>query len=118
MRLSLLLLVPILLTAQDRTPPRGAGASTKSTGAYNLPAVSFHGTVKSISGKEIVIVSDEEQQITIHRTRKTKFLKDDKAIKPGDIAEGSLVTVDVTKAADLSLSAVNVFVNEAKPHHK
>jgi hypothetical protein len=118
MRVAVFVLVPFLLAAQYRTPRRAPGANTGSTGAYNLPAVTFHGTVKQISGKEIVIVSDEQQEITIHRTRKTKFLKSDKEIKPSDIPEGAAVTLDVTKAPDLSLLAVNVFVDAPKPAQK
>jgi hypothetical protein len=116
MRLAVLLIAPIILAAQYGNPRRTVGGrSTGSTGAYNLPAVTFHGTLKVISGKEIVIISDEQQEITIHRTRKTKFLKSDKEVKPGDIPAGAAVTLDVTKAPDLSLLAVNVFVDPAKP---
>ena len=118
MRLAVLLLMPCLLVAQYRTPRRATGANTNSTGAYNLPAVTFHGTLKVISGKEVVIISDEQQEIAIHRTRKTKFLKTDKEIKPGDIPAGAPVSVDVTKAPDQSLLAVNVFVDSPKPAQK
>ncbi len=109
MRLAMLLLLPCLVFAQYRTNRRivtGGG-----TGAYGGPAVTFHGSVKAISSKDIVIINEEQQEITIHRTRKTKFLKSDQEVKPATIAPGTAVTLDVTKAPDQSLLALNLFVD-------
>ena len=111
---ALLLVTGLLAGPQAERPRRAAVGNTTRTGAIDLPAVTFHGTVKVIAGKEIVIVAEGQQEITLHRTRKTKFLKGGAAVKPGDIPVGAAVTIDVTKAPDLSLLAVNVFVDPAK----
>ena len=112
------LLVPVLLPAQYGYPriPRTRGARpTANAGAYGGPAVTFHGKLKQISNKEVVIVSDEDQEIVLRRTHKTKFLKGDKEIKPADIPEGTALTLDVTKDPDMKPVALNVFVDQPKP---
>ncbi len=76
-----------------------------------MPAVTFHGKLKDLDNKELVIVSDDEQELTIYRTHKTKFLKDGKNIKPNAIPIGASLTLDVSHAPDLSLLAVNVLVD-------
>jgi hypothetical protein len=71
-------------------------------------AGSFHGKLKELNGKEITIETEEDQIVSIHRNRKTKFLKGTETIKPTDIDLESPITVDAIEEVDLSLTAVTV----------
>jgi hypothetical protein len=106
--------VPALLLAQYYPRPRrGIVPGTPNPGAYNV-AGSFHGKLKELTGKEITIETEDEQLVSIHRTRKTKFLKGTQTIKPSDIDLETMVTVDATEEVDLSLTAVSVTVDTPK----
>jgi len=106
--------VPALLLSQYYPRPRrGIIPGTPNPGAYNV-AGSFHGKLKELTGKEITIETEDEQLVSIHRTRKTKFLKGTQTIKPSDIDLETMVTVDATEEVDLSLTAVSVTVDTPK----
>ena len=106
--------VPALLLAQYYPRPRrGIVPGTPNPGAYNV-AGSFHGKLKELTGKEITIETEDEQLVSIHRTRKTKFLKGTQTIKPSDIDLETMVIVDATEEVDLSLTAVSVTVDTPK----
>jgi hypothetical protein len=112
--ISLGVVVPALLLAQYYPRPRrGIVPGTPNPGAYNV-AGSFHGKLKELTGKEITIETEDEQLVSIHRTRKTKFLKGTQTIKPSDIDLETMVTVDATEEVDLSLTAVSVTVDTPK----
>ena len=108
-------LLPVLLLAQyyPRARP-GRIPGTPNPGAYKDVAGSFHGKLKDLSSKEITIQTEDEQLVSIHRTRKTKFLKGTQTIKPSDIDLETMVTVDATEEVDLSLTAVSVTVDTPK----
>ena len=90
---------------------RRRSVATATAGPYNGPAVSFNGTVKSLTMKEIIIDLDsEEESLTLRRSGKTKFFKDDKEIKAADIPVGTHVTLDATRDGDQKLSALKVMV--------
>src|SRR5581483_1223185 len=96
--------LPALLMAQYY-PHYG----TPKPGTYKGVAGSFHGKLKDLSSKEIAIQTDDDQTVTIHRTRKTKFFKGDRSIQASAIELGSVVTVEAKEEpADLSLTAVTV----------
>ncbi|HTR39240.1 MAG TPA: hypothetical protein VMH80_25365 [Bryobacteraceae bacterium] len=109
---------PALLEAQAgysrarRGSTRGSGASVPQ--AYKDVAGSFHGKLKELSDKEIMIVNDDNQMISVRRSHKTKFLKDGQAIKPSEIDLETPVTVDATEDSDLKLTAVNVTVDSPR----
>src|SRR5271170_1914194 len=106
--------LPALLLAQYYPRPRrGIVPGTPNPGAYNV-AGSFHGKLKELTSKEITIETGDEQLVSIHRTRKTKFLKGTQTIKPSDIDLETMVTVDATEEVDLSLTAVSVTVDTPK----
>jgi hypothetical protein len=107
-------LLPALLLAQyyPRARP-GRIPGTPNPGAYNV-AGSFHGKLKDLSGKQITIETDDDQVVSIHRSRKTKFLKGTQTIKPSDIDLETMVTVDASEDVDLSLTAVSVTVDTPK----
>ena len=106
--------MPALLLAQYYPRPRrGIVPGTPNPGAYNV-AGSFHGKLKELTGKEITIETEDEQLVSIHRSRKTKFLKGTQTIKPSDIDLETKVTVDASEDVDLSLTAVSVTVDTPK----
>ncbi len=96
--------------AQIRTR-RSDANPTASTGGYKAPAATMHGVLHRLTSKEVVIITDGEESVSIVRTHKTKFLRDGKEIKPSEIAMGSIVSVDVGHFPDLSPQAVNVMVD-------
>ncbi len=104
---------PALLPAQypysyPRT--RRVAPGTPNPPAYNV-AGSFHGKLKDLSSKEIMIETDDNQTVSIHRSRKTKFLKGTQSIKASDIDLETMVTVDASEDPDLKLTAVSVTVD-------
>jgi len=109
----LAVLWPALLVAQYYPRPRRSAPSTPNPQAYNV-AGSFHGKLKELTGKEIVIETDDDQIVSIHRSRKTKFLKGSETIKPSDIDLETPVTVQASESVDLSLTAVSVTVDSPK----
>lgn len=86
---------------------------TPNPGAYHV-AGSFHGKLKELTSKEIMIQTDDDQFLSIHRARKTKFLKGTQSIKASDIDMDTPVTVDASENVDLSLTAVSVTVDTPK----
>ena len=94
-------------TNPRRRPPSGPGGPLDS---YKV-AGTFHGKMKDISGKEIVIEGEDEQLVTIRRNGKTKFLKDSKSVKPSDIEPGTPLTIDAVEDMDLSIVALTVMVD-------
>jgi len=87
---------------------------TPKPGAYKGVAGSFHGKLKDLTSKEITIETDDDQVVSIHRSRKTKFYKGTETIKPSDIDLETPVTVEASEEVDLSLTAVSVTVDTPK----
>ena len=90
--------------------------ATAQAGPYKGPAVSFNGTVKAITKKQIMVDVDrgdpaaDAESLTFRLSKKTKFLKDAQPIKPEDIARGTHVSVEATRDGDNKFSALNVTV--------
>ena len=105
--------LPALLLGQYYPRPRRGIPGTPNPGAYNV-AGSFHGKLKELTSKEITITTEDDQVVSIHRSRKTKFLKGTQSIKASDIDLETPVTVDATEEVDLSLTAVSVTVDTPK----
>ena len=88
---------------------------TPKPGSFKTIAGSFHGKLKELTGKEITIETGEDQLVTLHRSRKTKFFKGKQEIKASDIDVGTMVTVEAhEEPADLSLTALAVIVETPK----
>jgi hypothetical protein len=102
------------VSAQSVYRRRGTAPGTGNPGAYKGIAGSFHGKLKDLTKKEIMIETDDDQTVSIHIAGKTKFLKGGKTIKPSDIDLETLVTVDAREDVDLSLTAVDVIVDTPK----
>ena len=76
-----------LLWTVRLSAPVAHRTATATGGTYNGPAVTFHGTVKSLTKKEIIIdldgaEPDGEQTLTLRRSGKTKFFKDERRSRP------------------------------------
>ena len=114
----LALLVSTAAQAQSPYPypqgRRGVISSTPVTGAYKGLAGTFHGTLKQISSKEIVIQNDDDQTVVLRRSRKTKFLMDDKEIKASAVAMNTLVTIEAAEDVDLKPIAVSLSIDIPK----
>jgi hypothetical protein len=120
MRHIAILVVLLGLWLPERLPAqysrRRLGSATATSGPYNGPAVTFNGTVKTITKKELTVDLDppdpgaEPQSLTFRVSKKTKFLKADQPIKESDIEVGMHISLDATRDGDLKLSALNVMV--------
>jgi hypothetical protein len=90
---------------------RGPANATARAGGIQGLVVTFRGSLKKLTKKELLIQSDENQLMTIRCSGKTKFLdKDNKAIKPSDIDLETVVSVDASEDLDSKLMAVMVRV--------
>jgi hypothetical protein len=70
----------------------------------------FHGKLKQLTEKEIVIENQSNQMVSIRRSHKTKFLRNNKSIHPADIDLDTPIIVEVTEEKR-SLSALNVSID-------
>lgn len=93
---------------------RNTGATPVTSGAHRDLAGTFHGTLKELSNKEIVIQNDDDQTVVIRRSRKTRFLMDDREIKPSAIALNSLVTIEAAEDVDLKPIAISLSIDVPK----
>jgi hypothetical protein len=109
--LALFLLAPVALDAQKGRRGRSSSATTHPE-AFKGIIVTFHGTLKKITKKEILIESgqDNHELLTFRRNKATKFLDNDAEIKPGAIDLESEVTVNASEDVDLQLMAVSLSV--------
>lgn len=110
MLLVFVLAAAIPLQAQYQRRPSSARTS-RSAPAPDVLATAvagFKGKLRSIDKKGIVIESTEDQVVSFHRSKKTRFLADEKEVKPQDIPLGSMVTVDASKDSVGDLVAVDI----------
>ena len=92
---------------------RGARESTRrSRTIYKDVAGTFHGKLKDLSDKFIMIETEGHNLISMRRSRKTKFLRGDRSIKASDIDLDTPVTVDAMQEASFRLTAIRVFVGQ------
>ena len=112
MKRNLLAALLILSSAVSAQRGRRTGQPTTATGAYNLPAVTFRGELKEITGKAVTLLAEDGQQVTLYRNHKTRFLRGTEAVQAKQILPGSKLTVDVAKNPDGSLLALNVIMDK------
>jgi hypothetical protein len=72
--------------------------------------VSFSGSLKIVSKKEITIEPEPDNEMTFVRTKKTKFLSGGKPVDASRIGRGTVVRVDAVQKLNGDLEAVNVAV--------
>ena len=101
------------LQAQRRrsNAPRSEGLGA---GVNESLAGTFHGKLKDLNGKEIVLQTAEDQTVVIRRSRKTKFWRDGKEIKASGIEVDEMVSVDAVEDVDLKPIAVRVTVEKTR----
>ena len=108
-----LLLTPGLVFAQygrarrQRSPGPNNGVPNGAT-----PLVNLRGKLRSIDKKKIFIDAGDDQILTLKRTKKTKFWKGDKEIKPDDFPDEARVSIEASRAMNGDLDAVNVFLGD------
>ena len=109
------ILVASVLVGQSGNTRARRGSSPKSaeTGPYKIPSPTFKGTLKVLDNSEIVLQLEGDQTVSIRRTRKTKFSRNDKEVKASDIVVGTPLEVDVTEGPDLKPVALKVVVTAA-----
>jgi len=84
----------------------------KKVGAfYKAVAGIFQGKLKQLNNKEIAIENESKQMVSIRRSHKTKFLQNNRPIRPSDIDQETPVTIDAREAANVSLLAIKVSVD-------
>lgn len=105
--------IPAILPAQGgyARERRRANPNSPNLSAYKGVAGSFHGRLKDLGKKEIMIETDDNQTVSIRRTGKTRFLKGTQPIKPSDIDVETPVTVNAREDVDLKLTAIDVVVD-------
>jgi len=112
-----LLVMSLALAGQTPYPRARRGLAPTTPVTATAPKgvlMVFHGKLKVIDKKKIVIETDENQQLlTIRLTGKTKFLNAGKEVKPATIDLQTPLTVDASQDTDASLLAVNVSVDSA-----
>ena len=89
----------------------GSAGSTIAAPPMKGVVISVRGKLKELTKKTIMIQGDDNQIMTVRRSSKTKFLSNDKEIKPFEIDLDSTVAIDVTEDNDLKLMAITVRVD-------
>ncbi len=116
LRVALLLgvILPAVLSAQSIYRTRRGAPGTPNLPAYKDVAGSFHGKIKQLTKKELMIETEDDQTVSMRVSGKTKFYRGNEPIKASDIDMETLVTVDASEDADLKLTAINVIVDVPK----
>jgi hypothetical protein len=94
-----------------RTARRTAGPNNGVPNGIT-PVVTMRGALRLIDKKKITIDASEDQILTFKRSKKTKFLKGTKEVKPDDFPEGAAVVIEASRAMNGDYDAVNVFLGE------
>ena len=106
---------------------RSSGANDKGTfdgsgKLYKIAIGIFHGKLKQLTDKEIVIENRSNQMVSIQRSRTTKFLRNNEPVHPSDIDLDTPIIVEV-REEKRSLAALNVSIdtsatrmNDHSPH--
>jgi hypothetical protein len=108
----MLAILPMQAQAQmQRRPGRSGNKNSGSpppTDVLATAVAKFTGKLRALDKKEIVIVSEDDQIVSFHRSKKTRFLADEKEIKPQDIPLESQVIVEASKDSVGDLIAVDI----------
>jgi hypothetical protein len=116
LRAALLLgaILPAILSAQSVYRTRRGAPGTPVPPAYKDVAGSFHGKLKQLTKKDIMIETEDEQTVSMRVSGKTKYYKGNEPIKATDIDIETPVTVDASEDSDLKFTAINVIVDVPK----
>lgn len=94
---------------------RSSGANDKGTfdgsgKLYKIAIGIFHGKLKQLTDKEIVIENRSNQMVSIQRSHTTKFLRNNEPVHPSDIDLDTPIIVEV-REEKRSLAALNVRID-------
>jgi len=88
---------------------RGNSAAPAHPEAYKGIVITFHGALKKLTKKEIIIESSENHELlTFRRNKATKFLNGTTEIKPTDVDMETQVSIDASEDVDLKLMAISL----------
>jgi hypothetical protein len=107
----LLFLSPLLVHAQRGRRPTTSITAPPLKGVV----ISFHGTLKELSKKTILLQTEDNQLVTLRRSSKTKFVNHDGPIRADDVDADDTVTIDATEDNDLKLLATSVRLDAPAP---
>jgi len=93
-----------------RSIAKDKGTFDGSGKLYKTAIGIFHGRLKQLTDKEIVIENQSNQTVSIRRSHKTKFLRNNEPIHPSDIDLDTPIIIEVTEEKR-SLAALNVKVD-------
>ena|SRR5579885_3368850 len=100
--------------AQYRGRRSAAGTATSTPLPLKGLSVTFQGTVKKLTKKELLLESDDNRLLTMRCSKKTKFRdNDDGEIKWSEVDLESRVSVEASEDNDLKLLALSVKVESA-----
>lgn len=112
---ALIALSPAFLNGQTRGRRGSSSRVPTHPEAYKGVVITFHGALKKLTKKELIIESaDNHELLTFRRNKNTKFLNGDVEIKPTDVDLESQVTIDASEDVDLKLMAMSINVTPAK----
>jgi hypothetical protein len=108
-------LIPLALDGQMRGRRGNPSAGAVHPEPYK-GVVTFHGKLKKLTKKEILIESaDNHELLTFRRNKATKFLDNGAEVKAADIDLESAVSIDAAEDVDLKLMAISL---NARPSQK
>jgi len=90
---------------------KGMRTHDRAAEYYKTAIGIFQGKLKQLTNKEIVIENQANQIVSIRRSHRTKFLRNDEPIRPTDIDLDTPVTVEATEESSVNLVALNVSVD-------
>jgi hypothetical protein len=106
--LSLMVLCPLALSAQYRRRGMYNNNGALTPDPVSGVTVNVKGVLKGLSKKELLVETDADHTVSLRRTSKTKFLREDKPVKADDVALEEKVDVEVAPDKDAKLMAVMV----------
>jgi hypothetical protein len=106
--LSLMVLCPLALSAQYRRRGMYNNNGAVTPDPVSGVTVNVKGVLKGLSKKELLVETDADHTVSLRRTSKTKFLREDKPVKADDVALEEKVDVEVAPDKDAKLMAVMV----------
>jgi hypothetical protein len=106
-----LVLLAIGIPAPAQQRGRGPRGPAPAPQPGTVPAVTFTGVFRGISGKTLSLENADGNTLQFYCSKKTKYLDGSKSIKPADLKRDERISVEARRAPDLSLDAVTVRVD-------
>ena len=78
----------------------------------------FPGTLKSVSKKQILLETENEQDVIFRRTKRTQFFNGEKEAKEEAAPVGDHIVIEGRRELNGDLDAIHVIWNEKPPAPK